>query len=46
MNPKRQSGPRELQGSDWGDLNVFRSLRKDVFGETRSLSDFGRDNGD
>ena len=31
MNPKRQSGPRELQGSDWGDLTVYRGLRKSVF---------------
>ncbi len=28
--PKRDSGPREPRGGDWGGLRVFRDLRKDL----------------
>ncbi len=29
---KRRDGPREMRGSDWGDLNCIRGLRREVFG--------------
>ena len=32
FGPKRRSGPRQMQGSDWEGLMVMRELRKEVFG--------------
>lgn len=29
---KRRDGPREMRGSDWGDLKCIRGLRREVFG--------------
>ena len=30
LSPWRKSGPRPMQGGDWGGLSVLRSLQKDV----------------
>ena len=30
LGPMRKSGPRPMQGGDWGGLTVLRSLQKDV----------------
>lgn len=32
QNPKRRAGPKALNGSEWGELTVYRNLRKNVFG--------------
>ncbi len=30
LGPNRKSGPRRMQGADWGGLAVLRGLQKDV----------------
>ena len=30
LGPGRKSGPRPMQGGDWGGLTVLRELQKDV----------------
>ena len=30
LGPKRKSGPRHMQGADWGGLTVLRALQKEV----------------
>jgi putative transposase len=32
LSPKRASGPRAMQGTDWDGLSVYRGLRRAVFG--------------
>jgi putative transposase len=29
---KRKDGPRQMKGSDWGELSCIRDLRREVFG--------------
>ena len=32
LSAKRPTGPRPLRGSNWGNLTIYRNLRKNVFG--------------